>query len=278
MVTGQADPVHAASLIVARAAGIDAALSPYDAASALMRFNAAAPGETVEVPDIFAEIFVAAERMARASGGAFDPTTGPLTHRYGFGPITGGTGRMQDIILTGSRLRRSAPEVTLDLCGIAKGHALDLMLADLADAGARDVLLELGGEVRAIGRHPSGRDWQVAIEDPLSPGLQARHIVAPGGRALATSGHRAQGLVGATGISHVMDPHSRRPATGYAASVSVLADTGMAADAWATALLAMGPGGPDFARSRGLSALFIPGLSPDAASIMTGSFAEHVLA
>jgi thiamine biosynthesis lipoprotein len=117
----------------------------------------------------------------------------------------------------------------------------------------------------------------VAIEDPLSPTLQARHVIAPGRLALATSGHTAGGAFGGHGVSHIIDPQTARPASDYAASVSVLAETGMEADAWATALLAMGPRGPGFAREAGLSALFILGAVECGASITTGAFSDYVL-
>jgi thiamine biosynthesis lipoprotein len=269
---------RATALIGHRVAEVDAALSPYRAMSALSRFNRAAPFERVEMPDAMAEVLAEAFAVHEGSDGAFDPTTGPLVHRFGFGPITGRAGRVADIAVSGNAVWKTTSGSTLDLCGIAKGHALDLMAADLVADGARQFLLELGGEVRAYGQHPSGRDWRVAIEDPLSPSLRVRHVVAPGSMALATSGHRAQGLIGSIPLSHVIDPRSARPATGFAASVSVLAATGMQADAWATALLALGAEGPDFARARGLSALFILGPDVGGGSIITGAFGDHLIA
>jgi thiamine biosynthesis lipoprotein len=230
----------------------------------------------VEAPVPLLEVTRHALGVAEATGGAFDPTMGPLVHRYGFGPITGERAGPETIEAGLIGIAKTQAGATLDLCGIAKGYALDRLVADMEALGATDLLLELGGEVRALGAHPSGRPWQVAVEDPLSPVLAARHVVRPGGLALATSGLTANGVVGPVTVSHVIDPRTARPAQAYAASVSVLAETGMQADALATALLAMGEDGPAFATRAGLAALFIPAAGGE--SRMTGDFAAFVVA
>ncbi len=277
LVSGMTHPTAAVALINARIAAIDAAMSPYRPASSLSRFNRAGVGEVVEIPEPMAHVVNAALQTSHDTQGAFDPTTGPLVGRFGFGPITGHSGRVEEINLRGTSLRKTAAGLTLDLCGIAKGYALDRLTDDLLAQDAANFLLEVGGEIRAVGTHPSGRPWQVAIEDPISPQFAARHIVAPRALALATSGHRSNGLMGAIEISHVMNPHTARPATGFAASVSVLAPSGMEADAIATALLAMQADGPDFARQNDISALFILGASDRQTSILTGQFNAHTI-
>lgn len=278
LVSRNANAPAVMSLVTDRIAAIDAAMSPYRDTSILSRFNRAGVGEVVHIPASMARVTRAALDVSRDTGGAFDPTTGPLVARFGYGPITGRVGRIEDVDLRDGSLRKTAPGLTLDLCGIAKGFALDCLHDDLIAGGVTAFLLELGGEVRAAGAHPSGRPWRVAIEDPLSPHLAAHAIVAPGSLALATSGHRANGLMGAVEVSHIIDPHTTRPATGFAASVSVLADTGMEADALATALLAMGPDGPNFARLNDIPALFILGSGYPDASISTGQFSDHIFA
>lgn len=274
--TGEGVTRRAAARIEHHARQVDATMSPYRRMSLISRFNRADTAARLDLPPFMEDVVRAAIDIHRASDGAFDPTVGPVVNRYGFGPILGGGEGIDDIVLEGGTLRKSAAEVTLDLCGIAKGYALDAMIDDLRADGATDILLELGGETRALGRHPTGRPWQIAIEDPLSPGPAARHVVRPGSLALATSGHAANGIPDRR-LSHVIDPRTERPATGFAASVSVLAETAMRADAWATALVAMGAGGPDFARAHGISALFILGGAAGGASILIGDFARHIL-
>lgn len=278
LVCENVNPATAMPLMTTLIAAIDAAMSPYRATSAISQFNQADVGEILDIPEPMARVVSAALQVSRDTRGAFDPTTGPIVARFGYGPITGQTGRVEDIDLRGTSLRKTAPGLTLDLCGIAKGYALDCLSEDLIEQGATDFLLEVGGEIRAVGTHPSGRPWQVAIEDPRSPQFAAHTIVSPGPLALATSGHRSNGLMGAVEVSHVIDPRTARPATGFAASVSVLAPTGMEADATATALLAMGSDGSDFAQQYDISALFILDPSHSRTSFTTGQFNAHIIA
>ncbi|NNF70703.1 MAG: FAD:protein FMN transferase [Rhodobacteraceae bacterium] len=272
-----AEPAPDAAAIVARiVAEIDADMSPYRPSSALSRFNACTHSDWQDMPKALCAVSDAALEMARATDGAFDPTVGPLVRRFGFGPISGGGGPFEHIEVARARMRKQARTLTLDLCGIAKGYALDRISGALLGAGHNDFLLELGGEIITAGRTASNRNWRVAIEDPFSERLLARYIVEPRARALATSGHRGNGLLAPVATSHIIDPHAARPANGFAGSVSVLAETGIKADALATALAAMGQQAPHFAASRNIAALFVIGASSIGQDIMTGDFKAYI--
>ena len=148
-------------------------------------------------------------------------------------------------------------------------------MAALRRLDVADAFVELGGEIAVLGRHPDGRHWQAAIESPTSAHLEAQRIVAPGGLALATSGHRVNGLRGPVATSHIIDPVSARPVNNAIASVSVLAPTAMRADALATALSAMdGQDAVAFANRHHIAALFV---HDDGSDRMTGAFSRHVI-
>lgn len=259
-------------------ARVDQQMSPWRADSDVTRFNLAAA--ECAVPAELALVARAALDIARDSGGAFDPTVGPLVARWGFGAISGAeAGRWQGLRAGEAVLAKDAPGLTLDLCGIAKGYALDLMAAHLAAAGIGDFLIDLGGELKSAGHHPSGRAWQVAVEDPR-PGAEglAAGLALPDGLAVATSGLRAQSYaLPGHAYGHIIDPHRGTPVDGALASVSVLAPTGMSADGWATALVAAGADGPALARARGLSALFLRLEGGALVPETTGDFATHLL-
>lgn len=275
VVAAGVDADSARGAIEAVIAQVDATMSPYRAETALSQFNRASHDQWHVMPSDVCAVAGAALEIASLTGGAFDPTIGPLVNRFGFGPIEGQTSGWQALKIDGDALLKAEPGATLDLCGIAKGHALDRIVAALLELGVADGLVELGGEVAAFGHHPDGRDWKVAIEDPRTDGLQAQRIVAPAGQALATSGHRVNGLRGAVATSHIIDPALLRPVDNGIASVSVLAQTAMRADALATALSAMAPGAaPRFAADHGIAALFV---ADDGHDIMTGAFGEHVV-
>jgi len=221
--------------VVAR---IDALMSPFRPDSELARFNAG--GATV-VSRETGHVASAALVLARDSNGAFDPTMAPLGRLYGFGPPAISparpAARYRDLSMAGDSLISTYPGLSLDLCGIAKGHALDEILRALEGL---DFLVELGGEVTARGRHPSGRPWRAGIERPGTSVLQ--RIIEPGMRALATSGDAAQGYdAGGRRYSHILDPRSQTPVDNGVASVSVLAATGLMADGLATAAMVLGP-------------------------------------
>lgn len=274
-----ADMAVLVSVIETVIENIDAAMSPYRIASELARFNTIASTNWQAMSPALCEVAQAACDIAHLTQGAFDPTVGPIVGRFGFGPITGGAGDYHDINVRNRTIRKATPDLTLDLCGIAKGYALDRIMDAIADAGIEAGVVEVGGEVRCLAQHPDGRDWQVAIPDPFSTTFQAQRIIAPRNFALATSGHAANGVFGPIPTSHIIDPQTVRPASTALGSVSVLAPTGLRADALATAFCAAGPvAGVRMARDLGIAALFVMGGHGTPSEVMTGSFSNHVLA
>jgi thiamine biosynthesis lipoprotein len=249
------EAARARARLEAVVARIDALMSPYRTDSELARFNAT--GSAV-VSRETGFVTRASLELAGDSDGAFDPTMAPLGRRYGFGPIAISparpAGRYRDVRIAGDVLGTASPGLSLDLCGIAKGYALDEIVRALEGL---DFLVELGGEVAARGRHPSGRPWRVGVERPGTTTLQ--RIIEADGRALATSGDGAQGYaVGRRRYAHVLDPRTRTPVDSGVASVSVLAATGLIADGLATAAMVLGP--EDARRlleTRDASALFL---------------------
>lgn len=270
---------HQRAGIAALLARVDAQMSPWRADSEIARFNAH-KDHSGDVSPETARVAHAALVLAEASDGWFDPTVGPLVARWGFGPIRGSeTGDWRGLAVTGAALHRDRPGLTMDLCGIAKGHALDLVLAHLQAQGFADALIDLGGELAGTGRHPSGRDWRVAVEDPR-PGTMgsALGLRMPPGLAIATSGTRAQGYaLGQHRYGHIISPRSGRPSKAHFASVSVLSDQAMIADGWATALMAASEAGPDLARAQGLSALFLAAGPGGLRAETTGDFDRYRL-
>lgn len=257
---------------------IDAEMSPWRPDSAASRFNTSATG-WIASPEMI-HVTQAALRLAADSHGAFDPTVGPLVARWGFGPITGdGLPDWRGVQITPDRIVKASADLTLDLCGIAKGRALD-RVCDLArDFGLDSLLVDLGGELGALGRHPSGREWQVAVENPLSGQSPAAVLHLPDGMSVATSGLSAQSYTVGTRLwGHIIDPASRSPANGRLRAVTVLAYDAMTADGWATALFAAGDdAGPALARDRDIAALFLFDDGSALRRVATGGIAEALV-
>jgi thiamine biosynthesis lipoprotein len=258
---------------------IDRLMSPWRADSVIARFNQAQTLDPMRIDPELHRVSAAALALRTTSGGHYDPSVGPLVHRWGFGPIAGEfAADSPGFALTEDALRKRHPSLTLDLCGIAKGYALDQLVSTLQWHGAHDFVVDLGGEVAASGRHPSGRSWQVAVEDPRPGASGVVDVVDLGGRAIATSGDKVNGFtLGTRRYSHIIDPGTAEPVLGSAASVSVIADAAMAADGWATALIAAGGAGPALALRNGVDALFLFNEPAGLRRVAVNRFAEHLL-
>lgn len=250
-------------------------MSTYRADSDLMRFNRSASVDWQPVPPELAHLVARAAEVSRASDGLYDITAGPLVNLWGFGnsgrrqgpPDTDQIDALLPHIGHGKLLSRTAPaalrkldaKIQIDLSSIAKGWAVDQIAALLDDMGIDDYLVEIGGELRGSGSKPDGSAWHVAIERPADGIRQMHSGVALVDAALATSGdYRNYFEADGMRFSHTIDPRNGRPVHHRLASVSVIADNCTDADAWATALLALGEQrGPEVAAAQGLQALFL---------------------
>ncbi|KQM19742.1 thiamine biosynthesis protein ApbE [Novosphingobium sp. Leaf2] len=231
--------------ITVRLAEIVAQMSHWQADSALGCFNRAAAGAEFAIAPDFATVMEAALSVATRSGGAFDPAIGAIVDLWGHGPVRVHrvpTPNELAAAMQASGFRRLAYDpvrrmlrqpggLRLDLSGIAKGFAVDALAALLRGHGCHHALVEIGGELVGMGLKPDGDPWWVDLETPvagLPPLRLALHQCA-----VATSGDYVRGC-------HTIDPLTGLPVT-HAASVSVVHDCAMLADAWATALGAAPP-------------------------------------
>lgn len=253
---------------------VDEQMSPWKPQSDLMRLNRAAVDDWVPLPADMLEVLDGALEVQRLSAGAFDPCVGALVDAWGFGAVRdapdaqainaarqplqhAGQGCVE-LDRPAGRARRLAP-AQIDLCGIAKGYAVDRMATVLQQHGVRHALAALDGELRAVRSQASGWPWAVALESPEVGQRAARGVIELEGMAVATSGDYRRCLtVGDAQLAHTMDPRRRAPVHNGVASVTVLARSCMQADAWATALLVAGPDeGLVMAQRMGLDVLFL---------------------
>ena len=238
----------------ARIRELDGKLSDYDPTSELNTLTKAPSGEPYPVStDLFAVMEKALD-VARASGGGFDPTVGPLVKLWRRARRTGR--RPDERSLSDARRRVGFDKVTLDpasrtvtlavagmaldLGGIAKGFAAQEALDVLRRRGFPNALVDAGGDVVA-GDAPSGRTgWRVGLAEPGREGLPVDEGVEVVRRAVATSGDAFQFVViEGKRYSHILDPRTGEPLT-HPMSVTVIAHDGALADALASALAVLG--------------------------------------
>jgi thiamine biosynthesis lipoprotein len=230
--------------------------------SLISSYNRAGPGSWHELPADFLAVIDAALDIARRTGGAFDPTMGQLVALRGFGPLPAAPTADESVIAAirdrsgWQRLERKDDSIlqpgglSLDLSGIAKGYAVDMVADRLAELGLGHALVEIGGELAGRGVKPDGEPWWVDLEEPPGialPGLR----IALHGLAVATSGDYRRG-------GHTIDPWCGCSTANGLRSVSVIHRKAMLADAWATALTVLGPErGLALAEREGLAARFV---------------------
>lgn len=242
--------------------------------SDLSRFNRAAAGRWMAMPEELFAVLRCALEIAEASGGAFDPTIGPLVDLWGFGP----EGRRPDIPdaaelavvrdrIGWQRLALSAEPrevlqpggTQIDISAIAKGYAVDLVATHLRQRGIESALIEVGGELFGYGRKPDGSAWRVLVETDPDRDEDTPQVLLLQGKAVATSGDRWHRYRHGDDVyAHTLDPRTGKPVEHAPVAVTVIADLAMHADGWATALTVMGAEqGLKFAREHSLAARFV---------------------
>lgn len=196
-----------------------------------------------------AALLARALALCRETGGALDVTIYPVVRAWGFttgayrvpddGELTALLERVdyRQAALEGDRL--TLPEgVELDLGAVAKGYTGDQLMALLAREGITSAIVELGGNVQALGAKPDGSPWRVALQAPEGGYAGVLEIVD---KAVVTSGGYQRYFEQDGEIYwHIIDPAQGRPARSGLQSVTIVADEGTLCDGLSTALFVMG--------------------------------------
>lgn len=268
-----AERADARALVEGTLAHVERLMSTYDTASELSRFNRHAGVDPIAVSDDVLRVLTTALEVGGRSDGAFDVTVGPLVDAWGFGPDGApahppdsarvalllervGPGRLVVDPKAGT-VAKTHPDTRVDLSAIAKGYGVEQVAARLVERGYGSVLVEVGGEVQAVGTRRDGSRWRVGIERPGGDGLHG--TVELTDQAVATSGdYRNFYDDGGTAYAHIIDPRTGRPIPSVGVAVSVVHPSATEADAWATALSVLGvEQGYDLAVREGIAALFV---------------------
>ncbi len=231
-------------------------LNPFEPKSHLSAINR---NETNIVDKDFVKVWAMVERIAEASGGRYDPTASPLINAWGFGFKKGEDSLSQDKIdsllafvgyekvqLRNDSLLKADPRIIFDLSSISKGYCSDLVGQCLEQKGARNYLVELGGEIAFRGKNERGEPWRIGINKPIedSTGLinELELVISldreQGG--LATSGnYRNFKVRNGKKYAHTLNPLTGYPTQTDVLSVTILAPSCMQADGLATACMTL---------------------------------------
>ncbi len=239
-------------------AEVDRQMSHYRADSTVSQFNAQRTTEWVVTPIELAEVVAIAEEVRAASQGAFDITASARA--------ADATGQSSAHTMNAAALhvrqhppalRKSSPEIALDLDGVAPGYAVDWLARRFDALGAAHYLIEIGGEVRTKGARPTDQPWRIAVERPLAAARQPYVVLALQGQAVSTSGEY-QRLAANELHPPTIDPSTGQPIDHSTAAVVVIAADAARADAWSTALNVLGvERGLALAAQRDMAVMFI---------------------
>ena len=232
---------------------LEAKWSRFRPTSELCRLNAAAGAPVVVSPETFALVERAVDAW-RFTDGRYDPTILPALMAAGYDrsfdeitpaaeppgepvPAPGCRDIVLDRIVHAIRVPAG---VALDLGGIGKGYAADLVAHDLVHHGVRGALVNLGGDLRAMGESPLPHGWVVEVDDPLATGTTGLLALAAGAIATSTRLRRAWTRAGRE-MHHLLDPRTGLPGAAGLASVTVIAGDAWRAEVLAKAAFLAGP-------------------------------------
>ncbi len=235
---------------------VNKSMSTYLPTSDITRINRG--DSTLVVDEHFKKVFNFSEDVWKKTKGYFDPTVGALVDAWGFGPnkainvtpvridsILKFTGFDKVELTSKGTVHKKHPSLALDFNALAKGYTIDLVGQMLDGKGVENYLIELGGEILTKGQNSKTvKKWVVAIESPVQKENERILIkkVQLEDKAMATSGnYRKFRIDENTGeyYVHTINPLSGRPLKSNVLSVSVVANTCMEADAYATAFMVM---------------------------------------
>ncbi len=239
----------------ARVSQLNAILSDYDPQSEVMRLCAkSGDGKMHPVSAELRTILALSKHWWQASDGAFDPTVGPFVQLWRKArrtkrlPSAAALAKAKELVglehlhmaPVQRLLRLERPGMRLDFGGIAKGFALDEALQILRRRGIQQALAEAGGDIAVMGAPPGKAGWRIAVS-PAAEQDSAGEFLLLRDQAVASSGDRYQFVeIAGKRYSHIIEPGSGLGLT-RRSLVTVVANTGAAADAMATIVSVLGP-------------------------------------
>jgi thiamine biosynthesis lipoprotein len=222
----------------------------------LARLNAGlSAGNAVEVDADMVELLQQAKRLAEQSGYVFDPAVGGLVELWGFHSDLSDVTEPPEpeqirawldarpsiaaLRVSGRAVSGGSPGLKLDLGGIAKGKAVDRIVAILRTHGIDHALVNAGGDLRVLGNRGDS-PWRIGIRSPRSDGVIGVAELADGESAFTSGDYERYYDLDGRRLHHILDPSTGYPAE-HTQAVTVITSDGTSGDAAATAVFVAGP-------------------------------------
>lgn len=247
------DAEKAVKEAIQKMAVIDQAANSYSENSEITQLNKASGKQPVALSEDLFNLLDYSLEIAEQTGGAFDPTVGPLVELWQTAELeqtlpskeqiqeTLQLVNYKNVIMNSDSLTAFLlqPGMSIDLGAITKGFAVEKGMAILKEHGISNAMIRAGGNVYTIGTKPDGSKWQIGIRDPLHPQRTIGYL-EPIDQVVDTSGNYEQFFtLDDKSYGHIIDPHSGYPAD-KAASCTIITDRPALADALSTAALILG--------------------------------------
>lgn len=234
---------------------INASMSTYIEDSDISRINSG--DVTVTIDKHFINVFKASKKLYKETEGTFDPTVGILVNAWDFGPegkiksldslkidsLLVSVG-LNKVTLKKDKIIKNDPRTYLDFNALAKGYAVDVFATFLENKGFDNYLVEIGGEIRGKGSNViKQKPWRIGVEDPNFDEKQSySKVISLKNESMATSGSYRKYKLDENGnrYSHIINTKTGYPHKSNLLSVSIVTNSCMEADAYATALMSMG--------------------------------------
>ena len=231
---------------------IDNSLSTYNPNSLISRIN---NGEIIATDSMLRTVFRAANEVYENTNGAFDCSITPLVNAWGFGFSNKekmDTARVIELLnlVDFKKIKLSNDTILmnenmmLDFNSLAQGYTVDLIAQMFDGIGLDNYLIEVGGEIKSKGKNPDNNFWTIGVDRPneiINPKDRFQFILNLFNTSLATSGnYRKFYQENGVKYSHVINPKTGFPSFNKLLSVTVIHESCMKADAYATAFMVMG--------------------------------------
>lgn len=233
---------------------VEMSLSAFNDSSVVSRINR---NESMATDSMFRKVFLESQRINRVSGGAFDPTVGPLVNLWGFGtdghetepPSAAAVDSARRLVgidschLAADGMMVKKDSLTMmNFSAIAKGYGCDEIGRMMRRNGVDDYMIEIGGEIAVAGKSPRGSLWRIKIAAPVECNDSVNHdgmgVIEIDSCGMATSGnYRNFRVIDGRSMGHTINPFTGQPALSGILSATVIAPECMTADALATACM-----------------------------------------
>ncbi len=232
---------------------VEARTSVYVDSSEVIRINKASGRCRVPIlPEMFSLLKQSME-VSEATGGAFDITVGAIKSAWQFEanhPHVPEASEIEsllpkvnfrNILLGKDNVLLAERGMRIDMGGVAKGFVIDRGVGVLREAGIRAGLVDAGGDLRIFGQHPYRDRWKIGIRHPRSHEGELMGVLETEASSIATSGDYERYFIqDGKRYHHILNPKTGYPADGCI-SVTIVAESAVLADAYATAVFVLGP-------------------------------------